>query len=75
MKIQKKVESFVSQSAALPSLFAATSDEAHPMEYYSGCMEMKGPVGVARVPGNAKDVEVAKKLWDVSNQLTGVNWP
>jgi len=70
----------LSQSAAagaLPTLFAATSPEAKPAGYYGpqGFVEMKGPVGEAVVGQRARDVAVAARLWEVSEQLTGVGWP
>ena len=72
--------SFMSHSAAagaLPTLFAATSPTATPMGYYgpNGFYELKGPVAPAQVFPQAKDEAVARKLWEVSEQLTGVKWP
>jgi NAD(P)-dependent dehydrogenase (short-subunit alcohol dehydrogenase family) len=74
------VKPFFSQSCeegALPQLFAATSNEAEAGGYYGsqGFLEMSGPVGPAFVPGPAKDTEAAKKLWEMSVSLTGVQWP
>jgi NAD(P)-dependent dehydrogenase (short-subunit alcohol dehydrogenase family) len=71
---------FMSHSAAdgaLPQLFAATSPTATAAGYYgpNGFSEMKGPVAPAKVMPQAKDEAVARKLWDVSEQLTGVQWP
>ncbi len=76
----KVLGSFMSQSAAagaLPTLFAATSPEAAPNGYYgpNGFYELKGPVAPAQVFPQAKDEAVARKLWEVSEQLTGVKWP
>lgn len=76
----KVLGSFMSQSAAagaLPTLFAATSPEAAPNGYYgpNGFYELKGPVAPAQVFPLAKDEAVARKLWEVSEQLTGVKWP
>ena len=70
----------LSQSAAagaLPTLFAATSAQAKNAGYYSpdGPFELKGNVHTAIVPAKAKDLEAARKLWDVSLQLTGACWP
>jgi NAD(P)-dependent dehydrogenase (short-subunit alcohol dehydrogenase family) len=69
----------VSQSAAagaLPTLFAATALEAQPGAYYGpmGFQDLKGPVGVAKVRPQAKDQAVAARLWDVSEQITGVKF-
>jgi NAD(P)-dependent dehydrogenase (short-subunit alcohol dehydrogenase family) len=76
----KLVGSFMSHSAAagaLPTLFAATSSAAMPMGYYgpNGFYELKGPVAPAKVLPQAKDETVARKLWEVSERLTGVQWP
>jgi NAD(P)-dependent dehydrogenase (short-subunit alcohol dehydrogenase family) len=70
---------FLSHSAAdgaLPQLFAATSPTATAVGYYgpNGFSELKGPVAPAKVMPQAKDEAVARKLWDVSAQLTGVQW-
>jgi NAD(P)-dependent dehydrogenase (short-subunit alcohol dehydrogenase family) len=69
-----------SQSAAagaLPTLFAATSPDAKGAEYYGpkGFYEMKGPVAPAYIAPQAKDEWVAGKLWEVSEKLTGMQWP
>ena len=70
---------FMSHSAAdgaLPQIFAATSPTAIAGGYYgpNGFYELKGPVAPAKVMPQAKDEAVAHKLWDVSEQLTGVQW-
>jgi NAD(P)-dependent dehydrogenase (short-subunit alcohol dehydrogenase family) len=71
---------FMSHSAAagaLPTLFAATSPEATPMGYYgpNGFYELKGAVAPAKVSSQAEDEAVARRLWQVSEQLTGVTYP
>jgi NAD(P)-dependent dehydrogenase (short-subunit alcohol dehydrogenase family) len=76
----KALGSFMSQSAAagaLPTLFAAASADAKPTGYYgpNGFYELKGAVAPAQVFPQAKDEAVARKLWDVSEQLTQVKWP
>src|SRR5271155_5228343 len=79
-KAMKLLGSFMSHSAAagaVPTLFAATSSDAEPMGYYgpNGFYELKGPVAPAKVFPQAKDEAVARRLWEVSEQLTGVKWP
>ncbi len=69
------LEPMASQSAAdgaLPTLFAATSPAAKATGYYGprGLMEMKGPVGEAKIGKAARDSAVAARLWDVSERLT-----
>jgi NAD(P)-dependent dehydrogenase (short-subunit alcohol dehydrogenase family) len=71
---------FMSHSAAdgaLPQLFAATSPAATAGGYYGpdGFYELKGSVAPAKVFPQAKEEAVARKLWEVSEQLTGVQWP
>jgi hypothetical protein len=62
---------------ALPSLFAATSADAVKAGYYgpTGFKEIMGPVGNATVWPRARDQAAAARLWEVSEALTGVNWP
>jgi hypothetical protein len=74
------IKPLFSQSAAagaLPTLFAATSLDAKNAGYYGpqGLFETKGSVGEASVTRSAKDLAVAKRLWEVSVQLTSAEWP
>jgi hypothetical protein len=67
----------MSQSAAagaLPTLYAATSPDAKPSAYYgpNGFYELKGAPAPARIFAKARDKAVAARLWEVSEQLTGV---
>jgi NAD(P)-dependent dehydrogenase (short-subunit alcohol dehydrogenase family) len=76
----KVLGSFLSHSAsagALATLFAATSPQAAPNGYYgpNGFYELKGTVAPAKIFPQAKDEAVARKLWEVSEQLTAVEWP
>jgi len=68
-----------SQSAAegaLPTLLAATAPEARPGGYYGpkDMMELKGPPVPARVAKPAQDEAAARRLWSVSEDLTGVRF-
>jgi hypothetical protein len=47
------------------------------MGYYgpNGFYELKGPVAPAFVAAVAKDEATARKLWEASERLTGVEWP
>jgi NAD(P)-dependent dehydrogenase (short-subunit alcohol dehydrogenase family) len=79
-KISSTVVRVIGQSAAagaLPTLFAATSPEARPAGYYGpdGMFEMKGAVAPAKISAKASDAGLARMLWEVSEQLTGVVWP
>ncbi|MEI9998087.1 MAG: oxidoreductase [Verrucomicrobiota bacterium] len=71
---------WMSQSAAdgaLPTLFAATAPEARNSGYYGpgGWQEMTGLPAPAIIPPRAKDLAVARRLWEISEQLSGVRWP
>ncbi len=73
------VRPFLSQSAAdgaLPVLLAATSPEAKGGGYYgpTGLFELIGAPGPAVIGSHAKDLGVAKKLWEISEDLTGARW-
>ena len=63
--------------AALPTLFAATAPDAVGGGYYGpkGMQEIRGRVGVARTPEAALDKAVARRLWDISEELSGVSFP
>jgi NAD(P)-dependent dehydrogenase (short-subunit alcohol dehydrogenase family) len=70
----------LSQSAdagALPTLYAATAPDARPGGYYgsTGRFEMVGPPGPAVIDKKARDLVTARRLWEVSEELTGVTWP
>ena len=76
-KIFSPLISLMAQSAAmgaLPQIRAAVDPEVKGGEYYgpSGRGEMKGyPVKVSS-NGVSHDIETASKLWEVSEELTGV---
>lgn len=58
---------------ALPTLFAATSASAEGGGYFGPdkFSEMRGAPMPAKAPMQALDTNVAKRLWEVSEQLTG----
>jgi NAD(P)-dependent dehydrogenase (short-subunit alcohol dehydrogenase family) len=61
---------------ALPTLYAATAPDAEAGGYYGphGFMEMRGyPVRVDTTKA-AKDKDVARRLWEVSEEMTGVSF-
>lgn len=70
---------FMRQSAtdgALPSLYAAISPNVQGGGYYGpgGFYEIKGLPRPAKIPPKARDINVAKRLWEVSKQLTRVDF-
>jgi len=74
MRLIKFVASQSAAEGALPTLYAATAPDARGGGYYgpSGFQEQKGPPGEAAIAPRAKDTEVARRLWDVSAQLTSI---
>ena len=61
---------------ALPTLFAATAPQVKPGGYYgpSRLGETRGAPALATVPAPAMDKHAAARLWDISQQLTGVGF-
>jgi NAD(P)-dependent dehydrogenase (short-subunit alcohol dehydrogenase family) len=64
-------------AGALPTLYAATSPEAHGGEYIGpdGFQELKGSPVVVQPRPQALDVAAGERLWAVSEELTGVHYP
>lgn len=64
------------QMGALPTLYAAVGPDVKSGDYYgpSGFMEMRGYAKKVQSNALSHDIEIAKKLWDVSEQLSGVKW-
>ena len=70
---------FIWQTAAegaLPILYATTDYSALGGGYYgpNGLLECKGAPGFAKIAPQARDKSAAERLWDVSEQLTGVHY-
>lgn len=61
---------------ALPSLFAATAPQAEGGVYYGpdGRAELSGFPARARIPAPAMDEAACRRLWEVSEALTGVHF-
>jgi len=65
------------EAGALPTLYAATSPNAHGGEYIGpdGFGELKGSPVVVQPRPQALDTAVGERLWAVSEELTGVHYP
>jgi NAD(P)-dependent dehydrogenase (short-subunit alcohol dehydrogenase family) len=64
------------QDGALPTLYAALAEI--PGNSYAGpgrFMEQRGPAKLVGRSRAAEDVDVARRLWEVSEQLTGTRYP
>ena len=77
--LSRLIRPFVSHSAAsgaLPTLYAATSPQARGGGYYgpNGFYELKGWPKDAFVALQARDAAAAARLWEISEQLTGVSF-
>jgi NAD(P)-dependent dehydrogenase (short-subunit alcohol dehydrogenase family) len=61
---------------ALPTLYAALAEiPGNSFAGPGGFMEMRGAPKLVGRTSAAMDMETARRLWDVSEQLTGVRWP
>jgi NAD(P)-dependent dehydrogenase (short-subunit alcohol dehydrogenase family) len=62
--------------AALPILMAALDPHISGGDYYgpTGFKEMKGTPGKVQSLSHSHDVEVAKKLWEISEELTHISY-
>lgn len=79
-RLSQSIGSVISHSAgegAQPAIFAGTSDDAKPGGFYGpgGFLEFKGPPVAAFVAAQARDPDIAEKLWQMSEKLTGVKFP
>ena len=61
---------------ALPTLYAAVADiPGNSFAGPAGFMEQRGGAKLVKRTAAAQDMDVARRLWDVSEQLTGVRFP
>jgi hypothetical protein len=75
MKVGNKVLAQSDENGALPSLYAASQDL--PGASYvgpDGPLEMRGKPALVGRTAEASDPEAAKRLWTMSEELTGVNF-
>jgi NAD(P)-dependent dehydrogenase (short-subunit alcohol dehydrogenase family) len=64
------------EGGALPTLYAAVADiPGNSFAGPGGFMEQRGAPKLVGRSTAAKDAEVARRLWDVSEELTGVRFP
>jgi NAD(P)-dependent dehydrogenase (short-subunit alcohol dehydrogenase family) len=65
-----------SDGGALPTLYAAVADvPGNSFAGPGGFMEQRGAPKLVGRTAAAKDADVARRLWDVSEELTGVRFP
>jgi NAD(P)-dependent dehydrogenase (short-subunit alcohol dehydrogenase family) len=78
--LQKFASWILAQDAehgAWPTLRAATEPGLVSGAYIgpAGVLGLKGAPVAAAVPAPGRDLDAAKRLWTVSEELTGANWP
>jgi NAD(P)-dependent dehydrogenase (short-subunit alcohol dehydrogenase family) len=78
-RLSRTLGRLVSQSAAQgaqPVVFAAASEIVEPGGFYGpgGMMELSGAPAAAYVSARARDEQTARRLWEVSQELTGAQW-
>ncbi len=74
----KKMEAFIPSAAdaARPIILAASDEKVSGGDYYGpgGLLEIGGKPAKAKINRVAKDAELARKLWAVSETMTGVRY-
>ena len=75
---QKVVEPLIPKApvAARPIVHAASAEGVSGGDYYgpTGLLETRGRTGRARVNPIARDVATGRRLWALSEQMTGVRY-
>ena len=79
MRLFRPVMGVIAQSAAmgaLPTIRAAVDPNVQGGEYYgpSGFMETRGYPVLVQSNGASHDKAVAQRLWEASEELTGVHY-
>jgi NAD(P)-dependent dehydrogenase (short-subunit alcohol dehydrogenase family) len=76
MAVTNRVLAQSAEMGALPTLFAATQELAG-ASYVGpgGLQELRGHPALAGRSGAAWDAQTARRLWEVSEELTGVQFP
>ena len=61
---------------ALPTLYAATAPDVHGSEYFGpdGKGQMRGYPVKVQSSKRSRDMVVASRLWEVSEEMTGIRW-
>jgi len=76
MKITNPLVAQSAQMGALPELYAAVAPEAESGRFYGpdGFLELRGHPTEVQPVAAAGNKETARRLWEVSERLTGVTW-
>ena len=76
MKVSNRLIAQSAAMGALPELYAATDPAAEGGRFYGpgGVGELRGYPAEVQPVAAARNEETARRLWDLSEQLTGVSW-
>ncbi len=76
MRVGNKVLAQSAEKGALPQLLAATSPDVQGGQFYGpdGFQEFRGAPALVEAVPEARDPEIARRLWAESEQLTGVSF-
>lgn len=74
MKLSPLTQS--AEKGAYPQLMCATEKDLDQTAFYgpTGRSNWVGPVGAHEIKPHAKDKEISKRLWEISEEATGINW-
>ncbi len=74
MKLSPLTQS--AEKGAYPQLMCATEKDLDQSDFYgpTGRSNWVGPVGAHKLEPHAKDKAVAERLWEVSEEATGLTW-
>ncbi|PJF39543.1 MAG: short-chain dehydrogenase [Phototrophicales bacterium] len=77
LKITNRVFAQDARQGALSQLYAATAPDVRGGDYVgpTGLMGMRGTPGIVKSSEASYDEAAAKRLWEVSEQLTGIAYP
>ena len=75
--LANKLAGQTAEMGALPTLYAATAEGVQQGSYYGpgGWMRMRGYPAPDRPNARKMDDETARRLWEVSEELTGIRFP
>jgi NAD(P)-dependent dehydrogenase (short-subunit alcohol dehydrogenase family) len=77
LRVGNKLLAQSAERGALPQLYAATASGVDSGEFYGpdGPREARGYPTRVEAVGRARDAELGRRLWEVSEELTGISYP
>src|SRR4051812_9895171 len=76
LAVSNRVFAQGAEQGALPTLYAATAPGVEGGDYYGpdGFQELRGRPTKVRVIAEGRDAETGRRLWEVSEELTGISY-